>query len=64
MKTMYSVEAATAMVAAEHKKHKQMIIAQAICVGLCTFIFMALYFARLSSANNIQIRTEDALEAA
>ena len=58
-KLMFSVEAAKIMVAAEPKKHKQMMIAHAVCVGICTLIFCALYFARLNSANILQTRTQD-----
>ena len=64
MKMMFSMEAAKAMVAAENKRHKQMILGQAICLGIITLIFCALYFARLNSVNIIQIRTEDTYKAA
>ena len=59
MKMMFSVEAAKAMVANENKRHKQMILGQAICVGLISFIFMAFYWARFSSVDNIQKLTKD-----
>ena len=58
-KLMFSVEAAKIMVAAEPKKHKQMMIAHAVCVGICTLIFCALYFARLNSVNVLQTRMQD-----
>ena len=51
VKAMFSVEAAKAMVAAENKRHKQMILGHAICLGVITLIFCALYFARLNSVN-------------
>ena len=62
MKMMFSPEAAKAMVAAETKKHKNMILGQAICVAVCSLIFCALYFARLNSVNIMQIRTQDAAD--
>ena len=62
-KLMFSMEAAKIMVAAEPKKHKQMMIAHAVCVGVITLIFCALYFARLNSANILQTRTQDANDA-
>ena len=58
-KLMFSMEAAKIMVAAEPKKHKQMMIAHAVCVGVITLIFCALYFARLNSVNILQTRTQD-----
>ena len=61
---MFSPEAAKAMVAAETKKHKQIILGHAICLGVITLIFCALYFARLNSVNIMQIRTQDALDLA
>ena len=63
VKLMFSPEAAKAMVAAETKKHKQIILAHAICLGVITLIFCALYFARLNAVNIMQIRTQDALDA-
>ena len=54
MKAMFSVEGAKAMVAAETKKHKQIILGQAICLGLVSLIFMALYYARLDSVAKMQ----------
>merc|ERR1712051_24328 len=62
MKMMFSVEAAKAMVAAENKRHKQMILGQAICVGVCSLIFCALYFARANSVNVMQVRAQDAAD--
>ena len=59
VKLMFSMEAAKIMVAAEPKKHKQMMIAHAVCVGICTLIFCALYFARLNSVNILQTRTQN-----
>ena len=62
MKMMFSMEAAKAMVAAENKRHKQMILGQAICVGVCSLIFCALYFARANSVNVMQVRAQDAAD--
>ena len=59
-KLMFSMEAAKIMVAAEPKKHKQMMIAHAVCVGVITLIFCALYFARLNSVNIMQTKFQDA----
>ena len=64
MKAMFSMEGAKAMVAAETKKHKQMILGQAICLGLVSLIFMALYYARLDSVAKMQTRAEDAVDLA
>ena len=36
-----------------------MILGQAICLGIITLIFCALYYARLNAVNIIQTRTED-----
>ena len=63
MKMMFSMEAAKVMVETEQKKHKQIILGHAICLGVCTLIFMSLYFARLSSVMNMQTRAEDAIKA-
>ena len=62
-KMMFSVDAAKVMVAAEPKKHKQMMIAHAICLGVCTLIFCALYLARLNSVNILQAITQDRRDA-
>ena len=62
MKAMFSVEAAKAMVAAENKRHKQMILGHAICLGVITLIFCALYYARLNAVNVLQTRSQDALD--
>ena len=62
MKNMFSVEAAKAMVANENKRHKQIILAHAICLGVISFIFCSLYYARLTSGNIQQKRKEDELE--
>ena len=63
MKAMFSMEAAKAMVASENKRHKQMILGQAICLGVISLIFCALYYARLDSVAKIQTIAEDARDA-
>ena len=60
-KMMFSVAAAQAMVAAENKRQKQLILGHAICLGVISLIFTALYFNRLASADNMQKQAKDAL---
>ena len=62
MKNMFSMEAHKAMVSNENKRHKQMILGHAICLGVLTLIFCALYYNRLASANNMQKRAQAALD--
>ena len=64
VKLMFSPEVHKVMILAETKKHKQMILGHAICLGILSLVFMALYFNRLASVNNIQKRTQAMLDVA